>query len=335
MADFTETLKKLGEYNPKIYLIFLISAMKLPNIIIDLSPFLILFASLFTIRTLVIKKEVDIFKACGLSIWQFIRPFLVVISLYSLIIIFGITTLASICNKQIDVIENQITNKDSNTLYINDNILWIVDRINKYNKNIIMAKNFNSTNNIWYLEDVKVLQIKNNVLLNIYQSQNAQINSNILTLNNVLVKGKEDRFIEYKDNIDITINSKSTNISNIMADPNQISMFQYPIFLYNFKKLGLDSSSYENYFYNILTLPILLLSMLFVSIYFSIYDSRRGKNLTIITSTIVFGFIIYFSINFIVALASSSHIPNYLSIIFAKLTITLITLYFVIKKEGI
>ena len=86
MADFTETLKKLGQYNPKIYLIFLISAMKLPNIIVDLSPFLILFASLFTIRTLVIKKEVDIFKACGLSIWQFIKPFFVVIELS---VIFG------------------------------------------------------------------------------------------------------------------------------------------------------------------------------------------------------------------------------------------------------
>ena len=151
----------------------------------------------------------------------------------------------------------------------------------------------------------------------------------------MLIKNKNDNFFHSNNSIVLDLHNKSNKLNNLNASPSNILIYHYPQYIYNLKKIGIDASDYEFYFYNLISLPLLLLTMLFISARFSLYDVRSGKNLYIITITILCGFLLYFLSNIINTFGASNHIPIYLDIAFTKLTIILFSLLLLVKKEGI
>ncbi len=335
IADFTEGLKKYSEYNPSIGLVGFLSLLKLPQLLIDLSPFIILFASLFAIRTLVLHKEIDILKACGLSIWKILNPFILLTIIYGLLLIFVLNPLVFLSTQYEEIIENKIIpNKESN-IYLKNNILWIIDKIDTSEKNIIMAKRFISINNKIHLNDITIFHIKNNKLLRLLNAYDGMIDRQNIYLNKVLIKNENESFFHSNNTLNISLHNKSNKLSNLNLNPSNIIIYNYPQYIYNLKKIGVDTSDYEFYFYNLISLPLLLFAMLLISVRFSLYDIRAGKNLYIITITILCGFLLYFFSNIINTFGASNHIPIYLDIAFTKTTIILLSLLLLVKKEGV
>ncbi|MFL1780437.1 LptF/LptG family permease [Candidatus Hepatincolaceae symbiont of Richtersius coronifer] len=336
IADVTENIRKYSKYTEfTIVKIVYISLLKMPELIIETSPFIILFSSLYCIRTLVLNKELDIFKASGLSIWKFLRPFIISTFIWGVSIVSLLSPLATISLNVLNNIDRQIKQEGDSITFNTENI-WIIDKNNLADQNIILSRGLiQDSSNILTLIMPTLFDIRSNKMHRIIKAESGLINNKVLTLHNAIVKNQGTSFINKVPEIIINLSAQTNKFNNILAEPNQILIWKLYKFIEILKQINLSSNNYAVYFYNLLTLPFLLISMVLISARFSLYDTRRGKNLYSIFITLVIGFIIYFCINFLNAFGVSGLMTPLIAVVLGKLIVLMFSYTLLFLKEGL
>lgn len=335
IADFTEGLRKYSSSpNFNLWYVFLLTIYKLPDLLIQVSPFIFLFASLYCFRTLVLRKEIEILKSSGLSIWQILLPLGGVSILSGIFLIVVFSTISTIFINNTSNLENAITNKKSSITYGTDNV-WIIDYSNEKRQNIIKSKNLSSQDGEINLKEVSLFEFVNNKPSKISHAQHAIIKDDKLIMYDAVTKVINKPMVEVNKTLELNVNIKANRINDLSADPNSIFFWKIPLFIFTLKHASLEYASYSIYFYNLITLPISLLTMLFIGCAFSLVNSRRGKNIHIILITLVTGFIIYFFTNFLNAFGLHGTLYPALAVILGKLIVLLFSVNLIFNKEGL
>jgi lipopolysaccharide export system permease protein len=333
LADFTDNLRKFSKFDVSIFTVLWLSLLKLPRLVIDVSPFIVLFASFFCIRSSVLKREVDIIKAAGLSIWQFLVPFLVVALLWGIFIIFIVTSISVLSINHYNTLENNIRQSSGKVEFKNSGSnLWLIDRLSDTEENIILAKDNKIINNSNTLINIVLFELINNQVMRIISAESATINKNSLNLNKVLIKNNASDYAESLDNLSINF-SINRKISSLSAIPEQIYVWQLPSMIGSLNKVRLDTRPYTNYFYNLLLLPFLLVSIVLVSTRFSLYDVRSSKHLFPIAIMLLFGFMIYIFIKLLSTISTSGVIPPLVASLIGHAIILSFTINLIFSKE--
>ncbi|MDR2008346.1 MAG: LptF/LptG family permease [Alphaproteobacteria bacterium] len=331
IADFTENVRISGTAN--IGNLLILSLLNIPYLIVQISPFVLLLASFTTIRFMVLRKEVDILKSFGISIWQFLMPFTLISCIWAVIVILVVAplavdsmTLKSKLNTKADETSQQITTTDR--------YIWIVDKFNN-NSNIIATKNLNIDKNITHLHPAIFLEIKDNKFQGAVFAERGEMEKSQITFFNAVSKFKDDFYPVKLSEITRASFLSSNSLTNISVEPFMVKTLDFPKVIAGLKAISFASFTYEVYFYNLLTLPLLFITMLLIATRFSLYDVRAGKNLFAIFSAIVVGFMVYFFINLgNVSFGIFGISP--LSAVFASKIITLlIALNVLFIKEGL
>ena len=343
MVDFTDNLKRYGKYDMfNILDIIFITFYKLPRLIIELSPFIILFSSLMAIRTSVLKRELDIYKACGLSIWKFLYPYIAIVFLYSLVCVLLLSSLSVYFNNKLDDVEYAIklSKAEQDEVVILDENIWLiikgVDDKDYYllAKSISKYKN-NNAEEITVLGNLNIFEINNSKVINMLIAQQGKLIGHNINLQNVIYKNDKTYFPANIKELNIQTKVKTSSISRINIEPERILIWNLPNMISNLNNIGLDSNSYSTYFYKMLAFPILLMGMLFISVRFSLYDLRRGKNLYAIFATVLGGVAGYFFTNFAINLGNSGAINPGIAVFASHIIFFLLANISLVYKEGI
>lgn len=96
--------------------IAVISALRVPALIEQAFPFIILFASIFTLLSFNRKLELVVARAAGISVWQILLPFVVGSALIGLAAIFFYNPLAALAQARSATIETEIAGGSTRTV---------------------------------------------------------------------------------------------------------------------------------------------------------------------------------------------------------------------------
>ncbi|XWO14244.1 LPS export ABC transporter permease LptG [Candidatus Hepatincola sp. Pdp] len=335
LIDFSESVRRFSDTSNDYMLFLLNSIFRIPWIVIQITPFLILFAAFYTIRDVVLKRELDIYKASGISVWQFLQPFLIITLLWSLLTILVISPLNTISIPYQNKL-NALLSKKGNQEFINsgNNIIWIVYKEPNFAEKIILAQRGKIKNDIFYFDKVSVIDLHKNILTNSLIAKSGTLAKQTLSLNSVITYNAKEKFPQKLKKLVIPLNLNQSQLRSLSAEPSEIFIWAVPTFIKALQLAGISTASYAVYFFDLLTLPFLLFSMIFISMRFSLYDVRSGKRIYAIFLTIVFGFFIFLLTNIIGSLASLEIIKPFILILLSKLIIMLITINILFAKEG-
>ena len=102
-AELARRISKVG--NGDITLALQLALLKLPEMILEIFPFIILFGSLATFYILSKNSELVIFRVSGISIWQFLTPAIIIVLLIGLILITAIQPFIALSSEKFKELE--------------------------------------------------------------------------------------------------------------------------------------------------------------------------------------------------------------------------------------
>ena len=126
LFDTVELIKSAsGNDGITITTILSLALYKLPNIGQQILPFIILFASIATFRSLSDRQELVCLRGAGLSAWQFMMPIMSIVFVISLIYITILHPLSAAATARYESLQNMYFGDGSKTISVIDDGLWL------------------------------------------------------------------------------------------------------------------------------------------------------------------------------------------------------------------
>ena len=305
--NIIELSRIIERENQNFFNFLYLSYLKIPSIINETSPFVIIIATAFMFRYLISNNELISMRNIGLSIFDIFQPISVGIFIYGLLILALLNPLSALAEiKYNTYLDNQ--NENMYTINFSQNNLWIKNK--NFNEGIyyINIKNFNIKN--MKAEDIQILSIDNGKN-EFFQSKTGEINNKIFNLYNVnKFDVINDKYI-FHDKYNLGLNFSTDNILTSINNYRNIPYYNYIDHVKTLKKFNLYSSVVGLFYISEVLKPFFMILLAFVVMGFSAKYKRNENFFKILFYSILFGFAFFvlrelinkftvtFSINFI------------------------------------
>ena len=309
LVDFIEIYRRASEkvnFNNNndnfisvlIYLSFLKSPLTLKNVL----PISILISSVMTFIKWRQNNYFVIVRTIGISLKKTIFPLCILVLFLGLLSIIFLHPLANYSNNKYKALEKKYFGyKVEESISLSKNGIWIRK---KTNDGFLIIKAQNITNNKNLLNNVEIFKFdNNNNFINKIIANTASLYENTL----LLQKGKNlDPKINNKsfNNFSIKLSNKfkTFNLTSEIAE--NMNLFELYEYIQLMKKLGVNYSNHLTQLLKELFQPLLTVSMVLICAPLILKNNERKFPLTIMSLTILIGFIIYFIVDFMNVLGS-------------------------------
>ena len=287
----------------------LLTLLNLPSILFEIFPFIIIISTQFFFMKFQDNAEILIFKNNGVNNLKIISYLSLLVFFIGLIIITIFHMISSNMKHTYLELKNKYTLDNKYLAVINENGLWIKDRVDdkvmiihseKIDKNVLK--------NIVITTYDTEFRSEANII-----SKEATINNKIWQLKDAVVvdsSGKRENFsiLEVKTNFDyLKINSLFSNLESL-------NIFQLFEQRKDFISVGLNVSDIDIYLNKIFSLPINLVIFLLLSAIL-MFNVRFKKSKTfMIIIGILFSVVIYYIYYFFGLMGSNNKIPTILAV---------------------
>ena len=286
LIELTRTI----ENEDKNLLNFLyLSFLKIPSIINETSPFVIIISTAFLFRYLITNNELIAMRNIGFSIFDIFYPITIGVFVYGIVVLLFFNPLTAISENKYDEF---LKNKTENMYSINfsKNSIWIKNKNFDEGLFYININKFNIKNMV--AEDIKILSIKNNKNEFIY-SKKGNIADKIFKLNDVSYFNIDSNEYNYKKNLNLEINFSKDNILSSVVNYKNVPFYSYLNHIETLKKFSLYSSTVSLYYLSEILKPFFLILLSFVVMGFSAKYKRNESFFKVLFFAVLFGFIFY------------------------------------------
>tara|TARA_B110000037_G_scaffold131748_1_gene149697 strand:+ start:1738 stop:2811 length:1074 start_codon:yes stop_codon:yes gene_type:complete len=307
-----------------VYTIFL-SFLNTPSIIFEILPFIFLLGAQVFFIQLIDKNELQIFKYTGLNNIKIIK----ILGTYSFIlgILFTVFfyNLSAILKNSYLLIKNSYTNDDKYLAVINENGLWIKDKIND-NINIINAIKVDNH----FLLDVSITRFnKDFEFVEMIQSKKIDISNNqwkifkptILSNNNTNILNK----LIFESNFDLK------KINGLFSNLSSLTFLQLIELRKDYITLNYSVTDIESHLFKIISYPIYLTLITIFSAVIMFNIGYQQNSFFKIVFGILLSVVIYYINYFLNVLGTNEKIPLLLSIFFPLIILLIINFISIIK----
>ena len=328
--NIIELSRILEKENQNLYLYIYLSFLKIPSIINQTIPFVIIVSTAFLFRNLINNNELVSIRNIGLSIFDIFKPISLSIVFIGFLILLFINPLSANFEYKI----NETLNKKLTDVYsikISKSGMWIKNQISEKKINFINILNL----------DIKEMNANNIKILSIDKKNKFFISANNgkfldqeFFLNDVvffdIITEKYKKINIYNLNLNFSKQNIIDSISNFKLIP----FYDYFTHIKNLEKFNLHSSEISLFYISEILKPIFLVMLGFIVMGYSGKFKRNESFFKILFVAILIGFLIFIlkeiitkltislNINFIIAYAVIFSIP------------LIIGLYQVIKIEN-
>ena len=265
-----------------------LSLLKIPSIISETSPFIIIIATAFMFRYLISNNELISMRNIGLSIFDIFQPISLGIFFYGLFILILLNPITTFADTKYD---NKLNNNNKNMFSINfsENNLWIKN----INKNVIYyinIKNFDIKKMI--AKDIEILSI-NDDKNDFFKSDKGKIEGKNFILYNVNhFDISSDKYF-FKDKFTLKLNFSKKNLLTSNINYKNIPYYRYIGHVKTLKKFNIYSSAVSLYYLSEILKPFFMVLLSFVVMGFSAKYKRNENFFKILFYAVLFGFIFY------------------------------------------
>ena len=308
LVDAIELSRRISKANDSdIFLAVKLSFLKLPGMIFEILPFIVLFGSLSTFFVMARRSELIIARASGISIWRLLLPGVSLILLIGFFVVIALQPLIATSTYKFKELEARYLRGQPSLVTLSENGLWLKD-MNKEDKSYRIINSLGLEKQASNLENVIFFNhSKTGKLISRFDAQGALLKKNSWELYNIWIYENEKK-PEFKNKITIKTSLTPSQIQENFAPPETISLWNLPKFIKIAEQAGFTATRHKTKLYSILTFPFFLASMLIIAAPFSIRFIRTEKTNSLILSGLLCGLLLYTFSSVISAFGSSGSI---------------------------
>ena len=328
--NLLEISRILEKENTTLGFFLLLSLLKLPTIISEIIPFVVILSIAFLFKNLITNNELISIRNMGFSILDIFKPIAIAIFLFGLFILLFINPLAANFENNF----NNLTSKKYPNMYsikfINEG-MWIKNISDDNNKNYINISKINLDN--MNAEEIKILNI-NNKFNKIIIAEKGEIIDKIFKLQNVSILNINNDKFEKVEFYNLILNFDKSNIIDSILNFKFIPFYKYKKHVNNLKKFNLHSSEVSLYYLSEIFKPIFLVIIGFTVMGFSGKFKRNENFFKVLFISILIGFLIFLLKEIVTALTITMEISFIFSYFIIFMFPLIIGLYQMIRIES-
>ena len=313
LVDAIQLIRDLSKYNHlTMGRLLEMTALRLPKTGLDLMPFAVLIAAVYTFWRLTRTSELIVVRATGVSAWQFLCAPIMIGLLLAVLKMAVLNPIGAIMIARYEHMESRYLTANEEVINIAKNGLWLRQKIDKNQIAIIHAANIKLPQ--WKLSPVTAFFFdRSNNQTHRIDSETAKLNEGEWIFYNAWVNAtqKETEMTEpaYYEVLKLPTVIRSSDIMSRFASPNTIPFWNLPDYARIMQSTGFESNPLWARFYTLLAEPFLNTALIIIAAALSLRSPRMQKNWWLVLSTITVGFLIFFMGDFLEALGISDKLP--------------------------
>ena len=328
--NLLEISRILEKDNTTLGFFLLLSLLKLPTIISEIIPFVVILSIAFLFKNLITNNELISIRNMGFSILDIFKPIAIAIFLFGLFLLLFINPLAANFENNF----NNLTSKKYPNMYsikfINEG-MWIKNISEDNNINYINISKINLDN--MNAEKIKILNI-NNKFNKIIIAEKGEIIDKIFKLQNVSIFNINNDKFEKVEFYNLILNFDKSNIIDSILNFKFIPFYKYKKHVNNLKKFNLHSSEVSLYYLSEILKPIFLVIIGFTVMGFSGKFKRNESFFKVLFISILIGFLIFLLKEIVTTLTTTMEISFIFSYFIIFMFPLMIGLYQMIRIES-
>ncbi len=328
--NLIEIARNLTDENQKVLNYFLLSLYKVPTIINEILPFVIIISISFLFRYLINNNELTSMRNIGYSIFDIFLPVGIYIFLFGLFNLFLLNPFSANLEKKYE----EILNKKNSDVYSI-----------KISSDIMRIKNINDDSGLNFIE-IKKIDVNNMTANDIIILKLDGLNDQLITAKNGKIKNKkfylnkvrlfdidQNNYIE-KKNLILDLNFSKENIINSIINFKNVPFYDYLNHTKTLKKFNIYSEEISLYYLSQILNPLFFVMLGFIVLGFSAKFKRNENFFKILFIAILIGFMIFFLREIIFKITLSYNINFFFSYVIIFMLPFLLGLYKVLQIEN-
>ena len=308
IIDFSELSNRMGNLpNYTVTGGLLMTALRIPMILMQTVPFVALFAGMAVLISLNRRYELVVTRAAGISVWQFLRPFAVGAFLFGILAVVAINPIAAWGMKQAQALEAEWGGSQRTA---STSVPWL-RQIYEGEDTIIGAKAV--TDEGTRLLNVTVIHFDTEGRISLRQdADSAILEDGYWLLNNVL-ETRNGELPKRLETLQLGTNLRPDFVQESLEKPESIPFFELGRKMEVARSFGFPVYGLQTQFHTMLALPLLLVAMTLIAASVSLKFSRFNQSRAVILGGILSGFMLYVVTVLVRAFGSSGVVPPFVA----------------------
>jgi lipopolysaccharide export system permease protein len=288
MIDFVEMLRQAGKYgNVPGWLLAWITMLRLPAYTEMLLPFAVLVGSIGALLMLARKSELAVMRAGGMSVWQFLRPGIMVALALGVLSSTAFNPLAATARDRAERIYSEAFGRESTALGKGSGGPWL--RQDGLDGQSILSAASAGRRGTELTSVTAFVYDKGGEFAERVDAKSAVLEEGFWVLQDALVSGvgrEPESFGKYMLSTYLTPERAADAFGTVIS----ISFWELPDLIYIAEKAGLSTASLRIQYELLLTRPLLCIAMVFLAATVSLRSFRSGGIQTMVVTGMVGGF---------------------------------------------
>ena len=283
-----------------------LSLLKLPQLMQEMIPFVVLFTTMLTFWRLSRSHELTVVRAAGISVWQFLLPALAIALLIGAFRLAVLNPVGAVLYASYEQTESKLLRGRTSLLSVAQSGFWLRQTDGRSNA-VIHAQRVSSQEMELY--DVIVFNYEGtDRFVSRIDAAAARLEPGAWVLKDARIS-TPDRATQFEPTYRLSTDMTLERIQESFASPETISFWELPAFIRVLENAGFSAVRHRLYWHRLLAGPLLLFAMVLLAATFSLRPPRRGGTLALVIAGIAAGFLLYFISNVVAALGQNSSIP--------------------------
>ncbi|MBP1850745.1 lipopolysaccharide export system permease protein [Rhizobium halophytocola] len=308
LIDFSESSGRFSDLDGfSVAGALYLTALRIPLILQQTVPFITLFVGMTVLITLNRKSELVVARAAGISVWQFMLPFVVGALTVGLCTTFVLNPLAAWGQRQSLQVESLWRGGGNDT---SKAIPWLRQISGK--DDVIIGGRVVLDEGTMIVDAVLIHFDRDGRIILRQDAQSAKLKDGYWLLNGVTETRPGD-ISKRLDTAKVSTNLKKDFVQQSLASPETVAFYDLSQKIAVAKSFGVSTKALETQFHSLLSLPLLLVAMTLIAATVSLKFSRFNQSRSVILGGIVAGFVLYVVTVLVKAFGSSGVIPPFVA----------------------
>jgi lipopolysaccharide export system permease protein len=289
------------------------SLLKIPFIAQESFALVILISSIYLFFKLSKKNEYTALKSSGVSTAQFLTPILITLGLLSIILLTTINPIATRSLLSQDKLRNKLSNPKSKITAVFESGFWLIDPHQEEGYKLVINTQKIKFHEYAELEKPSILYIDNDFkLIKIIDADYASLNDGHWNLQNATETIPRQAPKNFSV-LQIPTTLQSHELRNNFTKPHKVSIWELPYFIHLLKNTGNQADAYISHFNKLLLKPFVAMLFVCCAAMFMLRPQRNSKVFDLALKSLILGFSIHITIEFLYIVGSSVNISAYLT----------------------
>lgn len=311
--DFLEALRQVSELAAGAGAALQLTLLRTPQLLMILSPFIILFGTLLTFAQLARSLEVAVFRAAGFSVWRIVGAPVLLAMAIGMFLISVVDPLTARMSLAADNKLAELRGQEVETPRIFRGGVWLRQDSNNGNVLLLNAKTIDIPNG--RLDDVTVWRkTPSGTFIDRYDAPQAVLAGQDLTLFQATRSVPGQQLSEAVGDLQFPTTFVLDDLARTGERPEVLHLWNLPGLMSRISGAGIPLEPYKQRLHEIFAMPLKLASMAVIACVFALpIHSRGGGTARLVISGIAAGFVAFILVQFSQTIGESGLIPAFIA----------------------